>query len=114
MTTSSGANVREMRTWDVPAVDDANHCWVAWSIKLNGYFLGTRTPEGEMFATDGYASLATLMVATAPAVEWSGVAPSVIAELHKAPSLAYLDEEHTSGREQSVAMALRLALPSLD
>lgn len=101
-----------MRTWDVPAVDAANHCWVAWSVKLGGYFLGTETPEDEMFATDAYPSVAALMVGTAPAVEWDEVSPQVISELHAAPSLAYLDEVHTSRRELLVASALRHALAS--
>lgn len=102
----------DMRTWDVPAVDPANETWAAWSDKLDGYFLGTRTPEGDMFATDAYPSVAALMVATSPAVWWDRVGPQTIAELHAAPSLAYLDAEHTNAREQAVASTLRLTFAS--
>ena len=101
-----------MRTWDVPGADSENECWVAWSLKLNGYFLGTRTPEGEMFASDAFASVPALMVATAGAVMWDEVPTSVLGELHTAPSLAYLDVEHDTARERAVAKALRVALAS--
>ena len=101
-----------MRTWDVPGADPGNECWVGWSVKLDGFFLGTRTPEGDYFSTDAFASVPALMVATAPAVLWDQVPGSVLAELHEAPSLAYLEAEHTSAREKAVASALRLALAS--
>jgi len=99
-----------MRTWSVPGADPGNECWVAWSVKLNGYFLGTRTPEGEYFSTDAYASVPALMVATSPVVLWGEVPVSVLNELHDAPTLAFLDAEHTTRREQSVALTLRMAL----
>lgn len=109
-------SIAVMRTWDVPSVDPGSQCWVGWSEKFGGYYLGTRTLEGEMFcyprdADDpAFISVPALMVATMPAVDWHKVSPALIAELQTAPALAYLAEEHRTTREQAVASALQLAL----
>lgn len=104
--------MNEIRTWSVPGFDPAAECWVGWSMKLNGYYLGTRTPEDPYFSTDGFASVPALMVGTAADVMWDEVPASVLAELEHAPTAAFLEAEHTSRHEQAVASTLRMALAS--
>ncbi len=97
--------------WQVPAVDSANLAFVRWDAEFGGFFLYTRPPEdeGRAYPTDGYATLAELMVATAPVVEWQDVPAETLRQILAEPQAAFIRSPHESWQERIAAEALARA-----
>lgn len=59
-----------MESWDVPAVDGASAVWVAWDGELHSYIVNTTMPQGEELPEMNFQTVADMVKATWPAINW--------------------------------------------